>query len=78
LNGYALQQLTNDKLSGRDIENSKERVIGLGPGIVYNKGPATFMVNYFREFAVENRPQGFRLSARLIYNFGSLFPFIGL
>jgi hypothetical protein len=69
LNGYALQQLTNDELNGREIENSKERVISLGPGIVYNKGDLTFMVNYFREFAVENRPQGFRLSARLIYKF---------
>jgi hypothetical protein len=69
LNGYALQQLTDDEFQGRTIENSKERVIGLGPGIVYNKGPATFMVNYFTEFAVENRSDGFRLSTRLIYRF---------
>jgi hypothetical protein len=69
LNGYALQQLTDDELMGRDIANSKERVIGLGPGIVYNKGLLTFIVNYYREFAVENRPQGFRLTTRLIYTF---------
>lgn len=69
LNGYALQQITNDEFRGSDIENSKERVIGLGPGIVYTKGPLTFMVNYYREFAVRNRPEGFRLSARLIYKF---------
>jgi hypothetical protein len=69
LNGYALQQLTNDELKGHDIEDSKERVIALGPGIVYNKGDLTFMVNYFREFAAENRPEGFRLSTRVIYKF---------
>ncbi len=69
INGYALQQITDNKLKGRDIENSKERVIGLGPGMVYNKGPVTFMVNSFWEFAAENRPEGFRLSTRLIYNF---------
>jgi len=69
LNGYALQQLTDDRQSGNRIANSKERVIGLGPGILYTKGTLTLLVNYYQEFAVENRPEGFRLAGQLLYKF---------
>jgi hypothetical protein len=67
LNGYYLQQLTNDELSGDDIERSKERAISIGPGLLYNKGGLTFMLNYFHEFAVVYGPQGFGLQGRLVW-----------
>jgi len=69
VNGYYLQQLTNDAQRGRDIENSKERAFSLGPGIVYIAPAIVFVVNYFAEFGVENRARGFRFNARLLYNF---------
>jgi hypothetical protein len=69
LNGYYVQQLTDDEFRGEDIENSKERVFSLGPGLLYNKGGLTFMLNYFHEFGVENRPEGYRLQGRLVYRF---------
>jgi hypothetical protein len=69
VNGYYLQQLTNDKLRGRTIEQSQERAFALGPGIVYITPAIIFMVNSFAEFGVENRPQGFRLQGRFVYNF---------
>jgi hypothetical protein len=69
LNGYYLQQLTDDVQSGRDIKHSKERVFSIGPGIVYLTPVISFVVNYFAECGVENRPQGFRVNGRFLYNF---------
>jgi anthranilate 1,2-dioxygenase (deaminating, decarboxylating) large subunit len=69
VNGYYLQQLSNDTLQGRDIAQSQERAFGLGPGLVYITPAIIFMVNSFVEFGVENRPQGFRLQGRFVYTF---------
>jgi hypothetical protein len=44
-------------------------VIDLGPDLLYNKGTLTLTLNYYREFAAENRPEGFRLAGQLLYKF---------
>ena len=31
-NGYWLQQLTDRQINSKDVQNSKERAVGLGPG----------------------------------------------
>lgn len=65
LNGYFLQQLTDDKLDGDDQANSKERVLGLGPGLKYTYERLSLYLNTYHETAAENRPEGFRGIFRL-------------
>src|SRR6266567_1824615 len=36
VNGYALQQFTDDKVNGHTLANSEERIFGVGPGLVFN------------------------------------------
>ncbi len=67
--GYWVEQLTDDTLNGDTLEDSKERVVGIGPGLLYNVGGLTLMLQYYQEFAAKNRPEGFRLQGRLIYAF---------
>ena len=69
INGYAMQQLTDDEQNGNKIPDSKERLFGLGPGVLYNKGSLTLMAMYYHEFAAQNRFEGFRVSTRMIYKF---------
>jgi hypothetical protein len=37
-NGYWLQQLTHHQINGSDVSNSKERTVGLGPGVQLGSG----------------------------------------
>jgi len=62
--GYYLKQLTEDKLDGRSIVNSKEQILGFGPGLKYsNKGHFVY-INYFTETAAEDRSEGSKFSIR--------------
>jgi hypothetical protein len=60
LNGYYLQQLTDDRLDGTDQARSKERVLGIGSGLKYTYERISFYLNTYHETAAENRPEGFR------------------
>lgn len=65
LNGYWLQQLTDHVIDGISVANSKERTIGLGPGIQLG-GPATwFRLNSYLETDVRNRPSGIMVTFRI-------------
>lgn len=65
INGYALQQLTEDKVDGRSQDDSKERVFGIGPGIkVSGNGASLYLSSYF-ETGAKNRPEGTRVVLRL-------------
>ena len=63
--GYALQQLTDDKVDGDDQAHSRERVFGLGPGLKYKLDSWMMYLNSYKEFGAENRPEGYKLAFRV-------------
>lgn len=65
INGYALQQLTEDKIDGRSQANSEERVFGIGPGIKWSGNGLSLYLNSYFETGAENRPEGTKLVFRL-------------
>jgi hypothetical protein len=64
-NGYWLQQLTDHQIDGRNVRDSKERTIGLGPGIQLGGGTIWFRLNGYIETDVHNRPSGVRVTFRI-------------
>lgn len=73
ISGYALQQLTDDKINGNNIANSEERVFGIGPGLSYNQDNSRdklwITLNSYFETGVENRPQGIEVVLRISLGF---------
>lgn len=65
VNGYALQQLTADKVDGRSQANSEERVFGIGPGIQLSGNGVSLYLNSYFETGAENRPEGTKAVFRL-------------
>ena len=65
INGYALQQLTEDKVDGRSQANSEERVFGIGPGIKWSGNGLSLYLNSYFETGAENRPEGTKVVFRL-------------
>jgi hypothetical protein len=55
LGGYYLKQITDDKINGKDIQNSKEKAFGFGPEFLLDLGHHKFFLTAFRESNVENR-----------------------
>jgi hypothetical protein len=64
-NGYWLQQLTNHVINGVAVPNSKERTVGLGPGIQVGGRGIWFRVNSYIETDVRNRPSGIKVMFRI-------------
>jgi hypothetical protein len=70
MNGYALEQITDNKVDGISQPGSLERVIGLGPGMELHP-TKTFWIylnSYFETYA-RNRPQGMLYVLRLSKTF---------
>jgi hypothetical protein len=69
ISGYALQQLTDDKIDGNSMANSEERVFGIGPGLAYNQDNSQdklwITLNSYFETGAENRPQGIEVVLRI-------------
>ncbi|WP_347330036.1 SphA family protein [Marinimicrobium locisalis] len=63
--GYALKQLSEHKLNGRDIAGSKEQVFAIGPGLGYYNGKFTINFNSYFESGAENRSEGARYHLRI-------------
>ena len=57
LAGYHLRQISDDRIDGADLPNSREQVIGFGPGIRFQRGPQVLFVHAYHETAVRNRPK---------------------
>jgi len=70
-NGYWLQQLTDHQINGQDVPNSKERTVGLGPGVRFGGNGLFFSVNGYIETDVRNRPEGIRVTFRISKTFPS-------
>jgi hypothetical protein len=64
-NGYWLQQLTDHRVNGMSVPDSKERTVGLGPGIQVAGGGIWFRVNSYLETDVHNRPSGIKVTLRI-------------
>ncbi len=63
--GYALLQITDDKVDGDDQANSRERVFGVGPGLKYKMDTWLMYLNSYYEFGAENRPEGHKFAFRI-------------
>jgi hypothetical protein len=64
INGYALQQVTDDKINGSSLPDSKERVFGIGPGLVIGGDKWWVYLNSYVETGAENRPEGAQVVLR--------------
>jgi hypothetical protein len=72
INGYFLQQLTNDRLNGTEVPHTKERIFAIGPGALYSIEPdfnSVVIANLYFEMLAQNRTQGIRFIARFIKYF---------
>jgi len=70
VNGYYLKQFTNAEVDGHGIPNSREQVLGIGPGLLYSfsQNDHLFFNAYF-ETQAENRPEGSRFNVRWTHHF---------
>ena len=64
-NGYWLQQLTDHAINGIRIADSKERTVGLGPGVQLGGKGLRLRVNSYMETDVRNRPSGIKVAFRI-------------
>jgi hypothetical protein len=64
-NGYWLQQMTDDRVDGIGVPNSRERTVGLGPGIQIHSQNIWYNLHAYEETDVRNRPSGWKVAARV-------------
>ncbi len=57
LAGYHLRQISDDEIDGAKLRDSREQVIGFGPGIRFQRGPQVLFVHAYHETAIRNRPK---------------------
>jgi hypothetical protein len=70
INGYYLKQITDAEVNGDRLKDSKEQVLGIGPGLVYHFSQHDHLfVNGYWETAVENRTSGSRFNVRYVHHF---------
>lgn len=64
-NGYWLQQTTDHRLNDIPIPDSKERTVGLGPGMQLGGQGIWFHLDSYLETDVRNRPCGIKATLRI-------------
>jgi hypothetical protein len=64
-NGYWLQQVTDHEINGISVPNSRERTVGIGPGIQFSGRDLWFRLNSYMETDVRNRPSGIKVTLRI-------------
>lgn len=67
--GYQLKQIGDDRIDGHRQADSREKVVGIGPGVMYQRGKQTLFANLYFESGAENRPQGTQLTLRYLHAF---------
>lgn len=70
INGYYFEQLDESKLNDESVDGGKEKVLGIGPGLLwsFNQNNHLFVNAYF-ETNAENRPEGDRYNLRFVHHF---------
>jgi hypothetical protein len=70
INGYYLKQIDDLEVDGVGIDDTREQVLGIGPGLLWHisKDAHLFFNTYF-ESNTENRPEGERFNLRFVYHF---------
>jgi hypothetical protein len=63
--GYYLKQITDARIDGHSVPDSKEQVGAIGPGLLVSGKGLSLYLNAFFEVGAENRPQGTKLVWRL-------------
>jgi hypothetical protein len=76
-NGYVLQQLSDHRMGGAPLHDSRERVVGIGPGIAWSSGFWSVFANVDFETAARNRPVGQRTNVTLRRIFPHVAPAAG-
>jgi hypothetical protein len=64
-NGYWLQQTTDHRINDIPVPGSKERTVGLGPGIQFGGQGVWLHVNAYLETDVRNRASGAKVILRI-------------
>jgi len=64
-NGYWLQQLTDDRINNLTVFHSRERTVGMGPGLQLSGQDIWFRLNAYIETDVRNRPSGIKVTFRI-------------
>lgn len=68
--GYFLKQLHNNKSLGVTVPHSRERVVGIGPGIAYFRSQDLVFFSYlYLEVGARNHTQGTNFISRLVLHF---------
>ena len=65
VNAYFLSQISDPKIDGNPIAHSQERVIALGPRMVWARQHWLFFANQYNEFDARNRATGQKLVLRV-------------
>jgi hypothetical protein len=70
INTYFLKQVTETKLNGSGIAGRNERVLGVGPGAMYQFNKGSFLyLNLYAETLAQNRSEGDRVVLRFVHHF---------
>jgi len=65
ISGYALRQVTDDRIDGKVIPGSAEQVFGIGPGLRLGARGLWLYLNGYAEVGAENRQSGAKVVLRL-------------
>lgn len=66
---YHLAQISADRINGQAQPDSKERILGVGPGVQWRRHPHRIVTNYYVETMARNRAAGDQWVLRYLYVF---------
>lgn len=71
INGYYFRQISDDKVNGNTLTDSREKVLGFGPGLFWKiTEDKAFWLNIYKETGVENRSRAdYQVQVRYVHKF---------
>ncbi|RLA04487.1 MAG: hypothetical protein DRQ54_09490 [Gammaproteobacteria bacterium] len=67
IQGYYWNDLEDDRVDGKRVNNTQTRVFAIGPGVRYQLGSLAVVAKAQREFGARNRPEGSVYWLRLMF-----------